>query len=123
MSNYHILETNEQLSAVRVCYHVSIPDENNSVSNSLRAMVVYHLGGGIIESRVPGLEDDFATEYANLSNGSIYENSEVHRFSDPTMTLIQKRSELDARYTAFSTSVVDKIRAILKYYRLDRNVP
>lgn len=122
MSNYHILQTNNNLSAANVCYHIAIPDENNSAGINLRTALVYYLDGSAGTSTVPNLENDFAVEYAKLATGEIYEHRENHHFGFPEATLLEKRNEIDARYNSFAVTIVDKLRLILKYYRLDRDV-
>lgn len=123
MSNYHILESDTKLSSTRAVFHISIPDENNSVGVNLRTALNYYLGERTIYSIVPDLETDFAAEYAEIIAASIYEHQEQFEFSNAHLPLVNKRSELDARYTTLSTVVVTNIQKRLKYYRLDRDVP
>jgi len=125
MSNYHILKSNIHLSIVDVAFHIPVPDENNSAGVSLRLAVKYKYQHNKTDnfSSVPNLETDFPTEYSNIQNGVIFEKFESYQFSNANLTLPQKRSEIDNKYTEYTTSIVDDLRKTLKYYRLDRNVP
>jgi len=125
MSNYHILSSNIHLSIVDVAFHIPVPDENNSANVNLRLAVKYKYQYNKTDnfSSVPNLEIDFPTEYSDIQNGIIYEKFESYQFSNANLTLPQKRNEIDNKYTEYATSIVDYLREILKYYRLDRNVP
>lgn len=63
-----------------------------------------------------------AGELTQLGTGELYEHSETVTFLAAD-TNGQKQAKIDARYTALSTSILEKARTILKFWGLDRDLP
>ena len=119
MSNYHIVAMAPKEHKVNVVFHIPIPNENNSANVNLRtALAQYISDAGKTESAVPW---DIGSEEAQILAGEIYEHRETVDV-DAKLTVAQKRDLVDARYTALSTQVVNKVRSILKFWGMDRNV-
>lgn len=124
MSNYHILDTNRKLTKARVIFHIEIPDELNNDSTNYRTAVLEWQGGGTISSKVPNLDTEFASEYAAMQTGEIYEYEDTVTFSSADLTNVQKRNEIDDWYTDLSNNFVnDKVKKILKFWGMNRDVP
>ena len=124
MSNYHLLAMTSKEHKVRVAFHIVVPDEDNSAiptNVNLRTCVSQYLADREKVSEVPWLETDFATEYAQLQSGAVYEKVEVIEF-DADFTLVQKRNVIDARYTTLSGNIPDVIRARFKFWGSNRDV-
>lgn len=123
MSNYHVLLTAEKLTWAQVVFHLPVPDELNNDSTNYRTAVYEWQGGGTITSAVPNLETEFASEYADLQTGTILEVVKKVEFSSADLTNLQKRGEIDAKYTDLATNYInDYIKKILKFWGMDRNV-
>ena len=120
MSNYHILNSSEKDHEVNVVFHIPVPNENNAVGVNLRAALTQHKP--FTESAVPWLAATNPDEVTSLTNGEIYEHSQLVEY-DAKMTDVQKRSRIDEKYSALGVIVVNRIRSILKYWGLNRDVP
>jgi hypothetical protein len=99
-----------------VVFHIPIPVEDNSAGKPLRGAVSESTGG---TSQVPWID---AGELAQLGNGELYEHSETVGFLAADSN-VQKQAKIDARFTALSTSVLNRARATLKFWGLNRNLP
>ena len=119
MSDYHILEVNDKQDQARVAFHIAVPNETNAQGVNLQAAVKAHLGA--IETQVPWLAADFASELADLQNGAVYEHIETIRF-DAHAGVLQKRDIVDARAAALKTTIPDRIRARYAFWGLNRDV-
>lgn len=122
MSNYHILEMTSKEHKVKVAFHIVVPDEDNSATPTavnLQDAVGQYLTGTV--TVVPWLETDFATEYAQIESGEVYEKVEIVEF-DANLTNLEKRGIIDTRYTALAGSIPDIIRARFKFWGSNRDV-
>lgn len=116
MSNYHILDGGTDGNRYRVVFHIPIPSETNDVAVNLRTALTQFLTTTV--SQVPHVT---GAEQTQLDAGELYEHTWAYA-THPGLTLAQKRDELDAKFTTFSTSVLDLIRARLKYWGYNRDV-
>ena len=117
--NYHVMEVRPDGRSATVVFHIPIPDENNSASYSLRSAVSDREGGASFVSILPWALA--AQEQTDLENGVLFEHVESVSFlADDTN--LQKQTKIDNRFTVLSTSVVNKIQAILKFWHLERNI-
>ena len=118
MSNYHVMRTSEDGGAIGVIMHVSVPNENNAIGQSIRTAVaddphITHT------SVVPWIE---AAEQTQLTNGELIEKSitfPTHVDIDNTI----KRDRMDALYTAEVAGIQACLRNRYLYWRFNRNVP
>jgi len=119
MSNWHALKMDKEEDGVRVAFHIPIPDENNSASVNLRIALKQWLEEDLeIGSQVPWI----TTEITDIQSGALYEHVTNIKF-DANLTLAQKRTIIDGKYTTYSTSIVDRIRSEFKFWGMDRDVP
>ncbi len=115
MSNYHVLETSEKEHSSKVVFHITVPDENNGVGVNLRiALSQYHIEG----TEVPWLDQ---AEITQINNGEIYEHVQKVYY-DAELTVSEKRSLIDNKYNSLVANIPDKIRAILRFWGLDRSI-
>jgi hypothetical protein len=124
--NYHILNLNNYKNIARVVYHFSVPDENNSIGINLRTALIQYLDlarPDRVVSIVPNLQVSDITEYNNIVAGVIYEYVKEFKFSNANLSLADKRTEVDSNFTALQITVVDKLRNILSFWGMERNVP
>lgn len=115
MSNYHVLEVNDKQDRATVAFHIGVPSEINAVSVNLRTAIVQHLAP---ESQVPFVD---SSEQTQIANGEIYEHIEHVEFN-AHLTLAEKRTIIDNRYTVLASSILDKIRSRYEFYGLSRDV-
>lgn len=118
MSDYHILDGTEEARTYRVVFHVSVPDENNSVSVNLRTALAADVGV-VKTSKVPGLA---AAEQTLLTNGELVEVVEAYTRLTGN-TLAQDQAALDARFTTLTTKVANRLRDEYKFWGFARDVP
>lgn len=116
MSNYHVMTITPNGRTAQVVFHISIPVENNGASVALRTAVSQYIG--TFTSIVPWID---AGEVTQLENGELYEHSEVVLFEGDASNA-EKQTTIDNRYTVLTTSILARIREILKFWGLDKNV-
>jgi len=116
MSDYHLLESAEKDQAIRVAFHVPVPDELNSVGVNLRTALTQYQP--FTTSAVPAID---TTEQASLEKGELYEHVRQIKYT-AAWTNSQKQSHLDAYYTNIVTKIQKKLRAVLKYWGHSRDV-
>ena len=118
MSNYHILESNEEDNQVRIVFHIPVPNENNSAGANLRqALSQFRANPG---SAVPWQQS--GTEYEAIQNGEIYEHDIRQRYK-PDLTNAQKQTAIDNNYNNLKTKIANRLRKTLKYWGKNRDVP
>jgi hypothetical protein len=117
MSNYHVLDMTTKEHEVQVIFHIPIPDENNNANINLRTALTQYKSQK--SSQVPWIG---AAELTDMENGLLYEHRETIMF-DANLSLAQKRTIIDNRYTVLATSIVSQIRSRLKFWGMDRDVP
>lgn len=119
MANYHILAGRPDGNQLRVAFHLPMPSGDNAVGISYQNALAMHLGSGsasIVSALLLG-----AGEQAALDEGELYEH--VWQFDTrPEMTLMEKRDALDARYTAFTSAIINQLQMRLEYYGYSRDV-
>lgn len=115
MSNYHIKQITPDGRKASVVFHIPIPIENNSAGVALRNAVSQYTGG---TSQVPWIDP---AELTQLGTGELYEHSEMVGFLAAD-TNAQKQAKVDARFTALSMGVVEKVRTILKFWGKDGDI-
>lgn len=118
MSNYHILSMHEKGNKIDVVFHLPIPDEDNAMNVNYRTAVSQWKP--FTESKVPWITS--GTEFDALGAGELYEHKETITL-DGNMTNLEKRGEIDNRFTSLSATVVDKVKSQLKFWGLNRDVP
>lgn len=116
--NYHILESNEEDNEARIVFHIPVPDENNIAGVNLRqALSQFRVNPGSV---VPWQQS--GTEYDAIQNGEIYEHIIKQRYK-PDLTDLQKQTALDNKYNNLKTKIQNRLRKILKYWGINRDVP
>ncbi len=125
MSNYHVRMIRDDGREASVIFHIPIPNENNSAPISLRTAVSQFIKPrnddgtyGVFKSQIEAL----GAEETQLQNGELYEHVEVVKFLAADNNA-QKQTKIDNRYTALTTGILNRIRANLKFWGFDRNVP
>lgn len=127
MSDYHVLDGENDGRRYRVAFHISVPNEQNAVSTStLRAALSEDASVRYDpddlnpkKSRVPWIT---VGEQNSLDTGTVYEHLETYK-THPDLTNAQNQAALDARFTQLSTAVVNALRERYAFWRFDRNVP
>ena len=117
--NYHVKEISPDGRRASVVFHIPVPTENNSSGVALRTALSQYIDSANFASQVPWVVGQ--AEENLIKNGELYEHSETFGFLAADNNT-QKQSKLDNRYTALSVSIITKIRAILKFWGMDKNV-
>ena len=117
--DYHVMNMRKDGRAARVIFHIPIPNENNAASVSLRTALSEYTDGTNFVSKYPGIA---GAELTAIQNGSLYEQVETVVFLAADSNG-QKQTKIDEKFTLLSTSVLNKMREILKFWGLDRDVP
>ena len=118
MSDYHILQLNAKQDRLTVAFHIPIPNESNSAGVNKRTAVIQYMPDRV--SSVPWIS---AAEQTQLTNGEIFELVEDVEVN-ANLTLGEKRSLVDARFTALTGAAgLGKLDKVLDYWGLDRDVP
>ena len=120
MSDYHILEisTKGSIQKINVVFHIPIPATDNEAGVAYRDA----FKSAASASAVPNHETDFATEYAAILNGEVYEHQQRVKVNLAD-TLVQKRDKVDARYTALQSAILTKAQLRFSYWGMDRDIP
>jgi len=117
MANYHILNGRPDGNQYRVVFHLPVPDTTNNVGVNYRTALTQWLGE--TTSQVPFIQ---SAEQVQLDNGELYEHSWDYDTHDG-VSLSEKQAELDAKFTALSTVVVNQLQVRLGYWGYNRDVP
>lgn len=124
--NYHVLGVAENGRSANVIFHVPIPVENNSANISLRTALASYIKtretDGTFSAFNSAFEAVSAGELTQLRAGELHEHRAIVKFLAAD-TDLQKQTKIDNKYTVLTTSVLAKIRAILKFYGKNRDVP
>lgn len=115
MSNYHVMEINDKEDQATVAFHIAVPDEANAVSVNLRTAVLEHLEP---DSVVPFIG---TSERTQIQAGEIYEHVATVEFN-AHLTVAEKRTIIDDRYTALNAAIPDKIRNRYRCFIPNRRV-
>ena len=114
MNNYHVKSITTDGRKANVVFHIPIPVENNSASVALRTAVAQYIGA--FTSQVPWITGGETTQ---LEAGELYEYSETILFEGGA-TDLEKQTTIDNRYNTLTTSVLNRIRTVLKFWGKDR---
>lgn len=117
MSNYHILEGRSDGNHFTVVYHLPVPDIDNAVGFNYREAVRGQLGVDWA-STVPHIT---IGEKTQILAGELYEHSWGYD-TQPGMSLVEKREELDAKFTTFSVGIIAQLEARYEFYGFDRDI-
>lgn len=124
--NYHVLAVAENGRSANVIFHIPIPVENNSASVALRTALASYIKTQDTDGTFLAFNSVFeavgAGELTQLRAGELYEYRAIVKFLAAD-TNGQKQTKIDNKYTELTTSVLSKIRAILKFHGLNRDVP
>jgi hypothetical protein len=127
MSNYHVLNMNRKKTDATIAYHIQIPDENNHAEptpHNLRDALVEQLtqGGATISTEVPNLDTEFATEWADIQSGAVYEYVETRglngNYSDN-----ERFDNWNDRYDTLVTREVRRWRKKLRLWGSNKDAP
>lgn len=123
MADYHVLNTDRSGNALRVVFHIPVPDVTNDASYSIRTALVEWQGGGtdptVIQSACPFIG---AAELTAMQAGQVYEMV-VELASNPGEDLTAKQARLDAQHAAQVTAAQALITTALQYWGYERNIP
>lgn len=126
MSDYHILAQSIDKKTIQVALHYTIPaNSQNKVSKYHRDLIVIvrkDQATGMVESQVPYLADEFATELAQLRSGEKLEEIISYRFSSLNLSVAEKRAEIEALWSARQTEIFDELQKQLEYYHYDNDI-
>lgn len=122
MSNYHVMATALTDDSSSVVFHIPVPDENNAVGMNLQTALSQRRADAETISAVPWLEADFPDEYQDIQDGKVYEHVEGVSY-DPDLVPAQKRANVDVRYNVLVNTIPDRIRTLLRFWGLNRDVP
>lgn len=128
MSNYHVLELNEKGDTARVVFHVPTPAGTNAAGKTFSSALKEYLEARVpqgevrIISQVPWLEAEHSTEYADITNGIIYEHMETVEFAI-NLSDAEKAAIVDERWTHLAGFIPGRIRERLRFWGYDRDVP
>lgn len=114
MADYHIRVQGLQEKSAQIVFHIPIPGTGTNEANiQWRAVVVMGLGGiGNIESM---LYDIDAAELVKLESGELYEYSERVVFSRKGLSAAAKKVEIEARFTALATEILNNRQVVLEW--------
>jgi len=115
MSDYHVLEMSTKQQWVNVVFHIPVTDKNNDAEVNYRAAVA----NAYTELKVPWI--DGVAEHTQIIGGEIYEHAEKVEFN-AGLTLLQKRGNIDAKFTALSVSIQNTINERFRLWGLNRDV-
>jgi hypothetical protein len=127
MSNYHVLNMNRKKTTATVAYHIPIPDEDNNAQptpHKLRDVIIEQLtqGNASITTQVPNLETEFATEWADIQSGAIYEYVETKgvngNFNDS-----ERFDKWNDRYDDLATRELRRWRKKLRLWGSNKDAP
>ena len=117
MSDYHVMEG--ELNNFQVVFHLPVPDEQNVIGTiNVRAALAEDTSV-LKTSRLPWI---IAGEQTSLTDGSLFEHVEIYSTHE-SHTQASDQATLDARFTALSTIVANRLRRRYAYWRFERNVP
>lgn len=122
--DWHVQGITDDGRYATVVFHIDIPNENNSTPISLRTAVAESIRPrnqdgtyGIFQSALVSID---ALELTALQNGSKYEVvSTISFLADDTN--LQKQNKIEAKFTALSTNVLNKLREKLKFWNKSGN--
>ena len=118
MSDYHVMDGEEDARTYRVAFHVPVPNENNSVGTNLQTALSEDSALNKT-SAVPWIA---TPEQTQLNNGALFEVLESYTRPRGN-SLAQDQAALDARFTALVAAVGNRIRDEYKFWHFERNVP
>jgi len=118
VSDYHILQGRADGNYYAVIFHLPVPDTNNAVGFNHRDAVAAQVPMDWI-SAVPHIA---TAESDQVKAGELYELTWGYD-THPGTVLLDKRAELDAKFTTFSTAVIVQLEARFEFYGMDRDVP
>lgn len=123
--NYHVRNISVNGRNASVIFHIPIPVENNGASVALRTAVSEFIKSqnddGTWGTFQSGLQGIVAGELTQLQAGELYEHRETVKFLANDSNA-QKQTKLDNRYTALTTTVLNQVRAKLKFWGLNRDI-
>jgi hypothetical protein len=121
------MELAKKRNWIRMICHIPIPDENNSANpaHNLRTCVKewQEKNGDTISTKVPNLSTDFPSEWSEMQSGAIYEYELILYFSSADLTNLQRRNEMDTKYSSLVTEKIAEFRSKLKFWGFNRDVP
>lgn len=118
-NDYHVKTQNKIARSAVVAFHIPIPDDTNAAAYSLRSAVSEYVGGADFASEVPWLG---GTETANLQNGLLFEEVVTVKFLAAADNA-QRQTKIENKFTELASSIVTRLKTILKFWRLNGNVP
>lgn len=121
MSNYHVLAGGDDGNSYTVVLHIPVANINNQAGVNYRLAVVQFMttGGVMPKSQVPFIA---GAEQTQLDNGELIEIA-IRFPTHPGQTLVQKRTAIDALFTATSIKVQAEWAKKLEFWGLNRDVP
>jgi len=123
MSNYHILTQDKSKKTATVVFRIPIPDVANNTGISYRTALTDYLKYSRKVDTIASISPlTDAAELLQVQSGEIYEVQRSVRFSSLSLTPVQKRDEIDARYNELATEARDSLQTILAWWGLTRTV-
>ena len=123
MADYHVLNTDESGNALRVVFHVAIPNLTNDAGVNYRTALVAWLGGAddptVIQSACPFIS---AGELTQMQAGEVFERV-VELSSNPSEDYPTEQARLDAWHATVASDVADLVQTVLQYWGYERNIP
>ena len=124
--DYHVKTQSNNARSATIVFHIPIPIENNVANIPLRTALSQYIQPrnedgtfGTFQSQLQGID---GIELTQLRNGESYEHVEAVSFLAAD-TNTQKLTKIDEKYKKLEIGGLNKIRKILKFWGLNRNVP
>ena len=108
MADYHLLQQDIEKKTIRLVYHIPILAGGANQAGILwRDAIVMDQGGADnINTALPVID---ASELADMKIGALIEVQETFRFSSINLTPLQKKTEIEARYSILSNGTPESI--------------
>ena len=120
MADYHVLTGDKYENAMRVAFHIAVPDNTNTAGYSVRQAIVEFKGGASnIESAVPFID---AGELTQMQAGEIVEVVRDYQ-GYPSQTLVDRQTDLDALHPTVASETLADLQNILSYWGYSRVIP
>ncbi len=121
MSDYHVLDGDDDGATYRVVFHIPIPiSEQNLAGEKIRDCIAQDDSVNKV-SIVPAIHLG-AGEDSDLLAGVIYEHVIAAR-KKPSAGLPPFRTRMDDRFASLSVSVLARLNEEYKFWGFNRNVP
>ena len=110
MSDYHILESQEDLKRARVVFHVPVPSSQNAAGITWQVAVAMEQS-----DKISILTNITTEEAAQLVSGEIIEKVENMKFSSTSLNNAQRLQEVKDRALFWKTELINEKQVTLNF--------